>query len=293
MHKAQSRWKEHWGELKRRSVYLSLSLALSFGYLFNNIDRLIDLSWQWIECVSRKSPSDSGDELKNAFSAASDASTTGLNFSSLQSLIYTEITEGFWSYISLTTYVVLISSIPLVYYLVYGYLRPGLYKSETQRVKLYLSLSVVVLILSSLVSLIFLLPRATEYFLTYQSMPQSGLSEAHLGYTQDHVSLSYLGKLYSWVSFVISLHWYVLLVFHLPLLGFICIESLSIDLTRVLTPFIRKLLFFSLLVLSALLSPPDVLSLFICLIPLVFLVEAAVYILVFVNSFREWKNINN
>ena len=130
------------------------------------------------------------------------------------------------------------------------------------------------------------------------------------------LDIKYLGKVQSWVDFTIGISKYVVLAFELPLIlllvGAVGLKLRAPALTDgmtvkgeldnnqlqtpyknrppiktlcawCLTPLNRKLLLFSLTVVAAISSPPDVISLFLVLVPLITLVELTILVSIYLE----------
>ena len=225
-------------------------------------------------------------------------------------LIFTDIFEGFFSYLLLSGYLALLFTIPFLYYHVYKFLLPGLTYQEGFLLKYFFITSTSLIYFAHILIYTLLLPYAINFFLSFQTytIPTSEpLSELDLyrdtGLPQN--GLTFLGRVYPWITFLINLFTTASFLFQLPLFLFVITILILpqiktgfvapggetnpiITQLRSLTPnghtfgwstlFLRKILFFLLVLLTAIFSPPDLYSQFLLFLPLFLMVEFFIFI---------------
>jgi len=180
-------------------------------------------------------------------------------------LIYIRLSEAFFSYLHLAIYTAIIINLPYLCYQILSFLSPGLYKYEFKN---YTSIAIwfnLLFLIVSFVYFLFLLPTIVNFFIQFDSViiqPNVTLS--------DYVNFSIL---------IVHLAFFTLIV---PLLTF------TIQVNGY-----RKFIYMLLLVLSALVTPPDVFSLLLTTIPTIILFEIATFInlLLKVKSSEKLENL--
>jgi Sec-independent protein secretion pathway component TatC len=207
--------------------------------------------------------------------------------------IFTELLEGFWSTLLLAGYGALGLSLPVIYYHIYKFVLPGLKYMEARFLKVFLLLSLSFFIFIHLLTYYLIIPYAASFFLSFQSnYPQSGF-------------LHFTGRIYPALTFILNFFTIFSLLFQLPL---VCFYLFAINAMRdnqttnsVLADplklplrgssewgsqtFLRKLLFFSLVLLTAIFSPPDLYSQLFLFVPLFFILEIFIFmVFVFKHS---------
>ncbi len=272
----------HSSELKTRILYICLSLILSFIICFTQIEYLL---YKVTSILLKIMPS---------LASASDTLGEPIH-EALSGFIFTELLEGFWSSLLLSGYGAFILTLPIIYYHAYKFLLPGLTYIEARFLKTFIILSLAFLILAHLLTYFIIIPYAASFFLSFQSnYPQSGF-------------LSFTGRIYPALSFILNCFTLITFLFQLPLLLFFCFiyfnlnsnftyESLttsSFTTSKSEGPqlqsnknytFLRKILFFSLVLLTAIFSPPDIYSQLFLFIPLFLILESFI-LMIFV--FKE------
>jgi Sec-independent protein secretion pathway component TatC len=365
MYKEFKLYQYHSYELKFRIFYLFLTLGFSFFSVFSNMEFILyklllppktnqklsltnlnqdpinqNLSLSEItQTLDQLPPITDQDLLKLGLIHSKAILTPEQSTSSLlNDFIFTEIFEGFFSYLILSGYFAFIFSLPIIYYTIYHFLLPGLSYTESIIFKLTFYLSLSLLFFAHFLTYFLILPYAISFFLTFQSGPtlvpleslmltQSSLEESQ-SYLDTTLTpkLSFLGKLSSWISFLIQVFTAVSLLFHFPLFLFILflifsantsanvspgysktlvltlnqrltktdsnaqpkLEEHDLSKTKFTKPnlpfklfqnttFFRKLLFFTLVLLTAIFSPPDLYSQFFLFIPLFLIIELFIF----------------
>lgn len=229
--------------------------------------------------------------------------------------IFTDIFEAFLSYIVLSSYLSFLLSLPFIYYHLYKFLQPGLSYTESTLFRYLFYTSLFLIVFALILTYTIILPYATSFFLTFQtgtSQTFNGVSTEHFPEFQTIPNIAFLSRIYSWILFLIHLFTAVSFLFQLPLLLFVLfllilkptliykthvspaegndsllagrLAALNQDLTlfkRQNTTFLRKLLFFLLVLITAVFSPPDLYSQFFLFVPLFFIIEIFIFALFF------------
>lgn len=292
----------HSTELKFRIFYIFLTLIFCFISLFYNMEFIlykiapiqpsIEFSMESIDFNNKDVTS----------------KITSTDF------IFTDIFEAFLSYIVLSGYFTFLFSLPFIYYHLYKFLLPGLSYTESTLMRILFYSSLFLIIFAHLLTYTVILPYAISFFLTFQTgtpftQTINPFNDLHNLFTSNETfiennnafkispNITFLSRIYSWILFLIHLFTAVSFLFQLPLVLFILFllflkPTQSIINTSTQTPlntafqlknttFLRKILFFLLVLLTAIFSPPDLYSQFFLFVPLFFVIEIFIFALFF------------
>ena len=135
--------KQHFAELKTRLLYILL-----FFFLFSAA------SYLYSEDIYRflLTP------LQNIYHTESK-----------HQIIYTNLTEAFFTYIKLATFCGFIATIPMVSWQIYHFIKPGLKPDEITLAKLILSLAPILFFCGASLVFFFVIPKAWHFFISFES----------------------------------------------------------------------------------------------------------------------------
>jgi sec-independent protein translocase protein TatC len=173
-------------------------------------------------------------------------------------LITTGLSSQFMAHMSLALYMGLLVTSPYIVYELFGYVSPALHEKKHS---IRLGLAVYLLfIMGLLLSYFILFPVACRFLATY------------------HVSerVSAMISLDSYISTFVSLTIMMGIVFQLPIIALIMAKLGLID--NVIMKQYRKHVFIVILLLAAIITPPDVMTLILVSAPLYFLYEFSIII---------------
>ncbi len=184
-------------------------------------------------------------------------------------LIYLSPPEAFMANLKLALFSGLVVSLPVILHQVSAYIFPGLTRPEK---KFYLAVLFGIIVLFS-AGIIFayqvVFPFTLRFFLQFADArldPQFTITE--------------------YISFVISFHLAFGAVFQLPLLTW-ALGKLGLLTTRFLRRY-RKIAFLVMLVLAAIITPPDIISQVVMILPLMFLYELGI-VMVLISERKRSK----
>lgn len=191
------------------------------------------------------------------------------------SLIYTDITEAFFTYLNISLYIsLLFSFLFLIHHIIY-FLVPGLYYSEARFIKrvkngIYLSCT-----LSTILTYFCVIPLIWHFFISNDT--SSSLST---------INIHFEGKLNEYVFTLLKVFFSIYCIFLTPLCLFILVKINLISKELLIKQ--RKFAFILLFFIGALLSPPDVISQILLAVPLCFSYEIVIFIII-LNSNKNLK----
>jgi|SouAtlMetagenome_1021521.scaffolds.fasta_scaffold00152_19 sec-independent protein translocase protein TatC len=231
----------HINELKSRFFYLSLNLLISFSTYYYYSEEILHFL----------------------------VSPLGTN----KHLIFTNITEAFFSYISLAIYgSLLFLSLHFLYHFI-SFLHPGLYNKEKQRVQLYSFVFLFFFFLCNILTYSTIIPSAWKFLLAFETTDLNGFFNIHL----EAKINEYLETLI--LIFILSNLFFQLPTIMILLLNF---EILStIKLIRY-----RKVFYIISLILAAFCSPPDILSQLLLALPILLFYETLTFLLIIQTQYE-------
>ena len=183
-----------------------------------------------------------------------------------QRLIYTGLTEAFFTYLKVSFFAGMFLTFPIVAAQIWKFVAPGLYKSERRAFLPFLIATPVLFFAGGALVYYFLMPMAWHFFLSFQS---SG------GATGLPIQLE--ARVSEYLDLVMLLIFAFGLCFQLPVLlvllgraGLVTPEQLAKG---------RRYAIVIAFVVAAFLTPPDILSQFALAIPIILLYEISILII--------------
>ncbi|HEX7065417.1 MAG TPA: twin-arginine translocase subunit TatC [Bacillales bacterium] len=170
------------------------------------------------------------------------------------------LTDPVYIYFQFAFLIALILAGPVLLYQLWAFVSPGLYENERRVTLMYIPMTVFLFLLGLAFSYFVLLPFVMDFL---------------LGMTQD---LNVQGEfgIYEYFTFLFKLTIPFGFVFQLPLLAMF-LTRLGLITPQFLRK-IRKYAYFVLLVVAGLITPPDVISQLVVMVPLVILYEISIVI---------------
>jgi len=190
-------------------------------------------------------------------------------------LIYTGLTEAFLTYLKLAFFGGFILSFPVILWQLWLFIGPGLYQHEKRLIWPFLIISPLLFIMGASLAYYMVCPWAWQFFLSFE-MPV----------TPNGLSLQLEARMSEYLSLVIKLILAFGLCFQLPIvilglakIGIISLETLQCK---------RKYAFLIIVVVAAVLTPPDIISPLSLIIPLYTLYEISIGLLKLYS--KDFKN---
>jgi sec-independent protein translocase protein TatC len=189
------------------------------------------------------------------------------NSSQNRKLIYTSPTEAFATYLKLSFFSAIFFSFPILAAEIYLFLSPALYKNEKKNILLTFFSAVFLFLCGAIFSYYFVLPSALKFFASYET--QGFLSSSDF-------SIHLETRISEYLNFVTNFLFAFGVAFQLPilLLFLIKVGCLSIDDLKRRRRYWIVIIF----IMSAILTPPDVLSQISLAIPMSILFEITILI---------------
>lgn len=183
-----------------------------------------------------------------------------------QRLIYTNLTEAFFTALKISFLTALFVTLPFILMQIWKFVAPGLYKREQGAFLPFLVATPVLFILGGLLVYFFIMPMAWKFFLGFQT---SG--------AQTTLPIQLEARIGDYLSLIITLIFAFGLCFQLPVLlmllaraGFISAADLS---SR------RKYAIVAAFIIGAVLTPPDIISQTMLAVPIIVLYEISIILI--------------
>ncbi len=179
-----------------------------------------------------------------------------------RSLVYTSLPEAFFSEINVTFFASLLLILPFFLMQAWLFLRPGLYKAE-RFVMRGVMVSVPILFYAGVAfAQLIVLPRAFSFFISFE---------------HKDLPLYFLPKLSDYISFSQRLMFVFGLGFELPVILFTLVSFGLLSLQRLKSQW--RIVIFLLCAISAVITPPDALSMIALALPMIVLYGVTVLVI--------------
>lgn len=174
--------------------------------------------------------------------------------------------ETFFVYMNLSLYAALIVSVPVIIHQIWAFVAPGLYYSEQKAIKPFLFLAPMMFVIGGFFAYMCVLPSALAFFASFQTSVHSG-----------DIQILQQIRVQEYAHFALSFILVFGVTFELPviliLLGVFGIVTAT-DLRHC-----RKYAILIIATISAIVTPPDLISMFGLAIPLQLLYEVSILII--------------
>jgi sec-independent protein translocase protein TatC len=177
--------------------------------------------------------------------------------------VFTGLAEGFFVKLDIAFKTAILFLIPFISYNVYKFIEPGLYKREKIIIKRILFSVPILFMLGAFFVYKLVMPNAFEFFLSFEE-------------NSDNISISFLAKMNEYISIVTSLIIAFGLAFQLPVILLILVFLNILNSISLVSS--RRIAIVVIFIISAFITPPDVLSQFLLAIPLMGLYEITIFL---------------
>ncbi len=179
-------------------------------------------------------------------------------------LVFLRPTEAFFTYIKISVFAGIIVALPFLLYQFWSFVLPALHDNEKKYINLLLPISLFMFALGIAFGFAVVLPLGMRFLLNFGSPELSAM-----------ISISH------YVSFLLTLLLPFGLIFQLPLVLNLMVK-LGIVKIDTLTMF-RKYIIVLIFIISAILTPPDIITQMFMAGPLILLYEGSILIAKFIN----------
>ena len=236
----------HLLELRNRIIYFFLFFVFSFFF-----------SYLFVEDI---------------FSFITSPFVESIEFKENKRLIYTGLAEAFFSYLKLALISAFIISSPFFIYQIWAFIAPGLLKKEKKIIFPFIFLVPLMFILGFVFLYYFIIPLAWDFFTAFDTSK-----------SQNNFTVELEPKINEYISLTVKLAFAFGLAFQLPTAIFL-LTVLGITSPRDLEKK-RRFIIVIIFLISALITPPDIISQIGLAIPVIFIYELSI----FLSKFFEKK----
>lgn len=188
--------------------------------------------------------------------------------------IYTDVTEAFITYIKVSLFTSVYICFPVIMYQMWIFLVPGLYKYERKKLGIFCLLSFLLFSLGGLIAYFLIFPVAWKFFLSFELANHSHA-----------LAIQLQPKINEYIILVIKILFLFGLCFQFP------IYLILLTHMNLITPtwFIKKRNISCVIsfIVAAMLSPPDIISQIILVIPLLLFYELAIFTMKLLEQYRK------
>jgi sec-independent protein translocase protein TatC len=178
-------------------------------------------------------------------------------------MIYTDLTEAFFTYLKVAFWAGFCISFPIVLSQIWMFVAPGLYKNERKAFLPYLIATPILFIIGAALVYFLVIPLAWKFFLSFE------VPGGH-----DQLPIELQAKVSEYLSLIMTLIFAFGICFQLPVVLTLLARAGLID-----SAFLkgkRKYAIVFVFILAAVLTPPDVISQFALAVPTLLLYEASI-----------------
>ena len=194
-------------------------------------------------------------------------------------MIYTALTEAFFTYLKVSFYGALFISFPVLAMQIYKFAAPGLYKNEKKAFLPFLIATPILFGLGAALVYYFIFPLAWNFFLGFQT------STAEVG-----MAIELEAKVNEYLSLVLKLMFAFGLAFQIPVVLTLLARAGLVNSSQLKKR--RKYAIVIAFVVAAILTPPDLISQIGLGIPIIILFEISIYLAVIFENRKTKKSEN-
>ncbi len=241
---------DHLIELRTRLLWSVAALLIAFFIAFSFADRLIAFL---------------GQPLLDAYDRIGQSEN--------QTLIYTKLYEAFFTQIKVSLFAAFLFAFPVIANQIWSFVAPGLYRNEKRAMLPFLIMTPVLFFSGAAMAYYVAMPTVFTFLLKFQG-------------TTDGLALTALPAIGDYLSFVMSLIFAFGACFLVPV-ALMLLARVGIVTVDQLKGFRRYAIVVA-FVISAIVTPPDVISQFMLAVPMIILYEASI-IAIRITQKREAK----
>lgn len=191
-------------------------------------------------------------------------------------LIYTNITEAFFTYIELSLWIALLFLIPVFLFEVWLFIIPGLYLYERQILNYLFFVFFFFIIISLLLGFLIIIPLIIKFFLGFE------INSLELIY-----NINLEAKIYDYMKVIFKFLFLFCILLQIPNIFIILFYFNLIQFDFLLK--MRKVFALIILILAAIISPPDILSQVAIFIPIMIIFECSIFFIRLLEIYKSYS----
>ena len=176
-------------------------------------------------------------------------------------IIYTDLTEAFFTYLTLSAFAGLILSIPMIALQIYLFIRPGLYKTEQKTARILFLISPILFIIGGLFVFYLVIPKAWSFFISFEI-------------TNATTPIILEAKISEYLSLIIKLIIAFGIAFQIPIILIILSLFGAISAAKLRAQ--RRIAIVINFIIAGIITPPDILSQISLAIAMILLYELSI-----------------
>lgn len=180
-------------------------------------------------------------------------------------LIFTNLTEAFFTYFKLSCYCGIIFSFPFIACQLYFFVAPGLYKHERRALAPILTFIPILFFLGAAIVYYFVIPMAWKFFLSFETVS-----------SKEYLPIVLEARVSDYLDLTLEMIIGFGIAFQLPIIA--CLLAKAKVLKGSWLKSKRKYAIVAIFIIAAILTPPDVISQVLLAIPLLLLYEISILI---------------
>ncbi|KAF8818132.1 twin-arginine translocase subunit TatC [Rickettsia endosymbiont of Cardiosporidium cionae] len=196
-----------------------------------------------------------------------------VNNGEFRKIIYTDLTEAFFSYLKLSACSALIFSIPVINWQLYRFILPGLLNFERKIAVFLLTIAPILFLLGFVFVYYYAMPNAWNFFISFEHAKNTVVPLMLEAKISEYINLT--------IQFIIAFG----VAFQLPII-MVILKLLNIINAASLIKH-RRIAIVINFIIAAILTPPDILSQFLLAIPMISLYELSILIFKFLEKHNK------
>jgi sec-independent protein translocase protein TatC len=179
-------------------------------------------------------------------------------------MIYTGLTEAFFTYLKLAVFAGFLMSFPIIASQIYIFLAPGLYRNERMVLLPYLIAGPVLFLLGGMMVYYFIFPVAWKFFLSFEVLD-----------AKNNIPIKFEARISEYLSLVMHLIMAFGVAFQLPVVLTLLARAGILDTAWLIKK--RKVAIIIIFTIAAVITPPDAISQIALAVPMMILYEASIF----------------
>ncbi len=180
-------------------------------------------------------------------------------------IIYTGLSEAFFTYLKLSCYVAIILTFPIFIFQIYRFISPGLKKNEKSFIKPILIFAPILFVSGILLVYYYVLPSVFDFFLSFEEVRTKG-----------NMPIILEARVSEYLSLCLSIMLAFGIAFQLPIL-LVILTKIKLLRSQSLVKF-RRFAIVIIFTIAAIITPPDIISQVILAVIMIILYELSIFI---------------